>query len=79
MRGEALETYPGWFTLAAHFDPASGRLVWGSASLTEEQLLDRLPEVPGWAEEVALNGEQLPRLWLVSCEAGGVLAAGAFA
>ena len=70
LRAGALETYPGWFTIAAHFDARSGRMQWGSGSVSLSELLARLPKLPGWDEAVALNGGRVPGLWLVSCGAG---------
>ena len=54
--GEALRSHFGYYTVAAHFDPGTGRVMWGDRLLSVAEFVELLAGLPGWAEAVAEAG-----------------------
>jgi hypothetical protein len=68
IAGPALRSHLGQFTVAAHFDPASGQVVWGDRLLSETDLAALIPTLPGWSEAVSEAGTT-PLVIMVACGA----------
>src|SRR5262249_6350834 len=67
--GAALRTFPGYYTLAVHFNKYTGRFRWGTTtSMAPERLGAQVDKLPGWAEAKAVDGGVPPSLVLVVCD-----------
>ena len=65
---EALRSHFGYYTVAAHFDPGTGGVMWGDRVLSVAEFVELLAGLPGWAEAVAEAGG-VPKVIVVACGA----------